>query len=197
LPAIEKAFVARPGVLRNASVWYLGQLSTRPLFTKCASGAVLFGIGDLFAQHACNFRRNDKISISETTSRAFKMALWGGLFNSGLGHAWYNIVEKIATLPGPLGTVQRIAYDQSLWSPLTNLGFFTYHALYDGRGFVGVQKEISAKYWPTLKTNWQVWPLVHCVTYTMVPLKLRVLWVGFVGVFWSTFLSYMANDSGH
>jgi len=176
--------------VRSALRWYSARLIDRPVTTKCVTGCVLFGLGDLAAQR----QMRGKAGLPIDHGRTMEMAFWGGTFNSGCGHLWYNFVERIAGLPGPLGIVQRVAYDQLLWTPVADVAFFSYHALVNGRGCAGVCEELSEKLWPTLVQNWKVWPLVHCVTYCVVPLHLRVVWVGAVGVCWSTFLSYMAND---
>lgn len=211
LPSVAPAFSARLWLAEGCS-WYVRQLTARPLATKCATGGVLFSFGDIVAQRMAMqkapTRTESQMQVSEKShvrpppaqlqrcdfDRTLKMTIWGGVFNTGLGHLWYNFVERIAGLPGPAGIVQRIAYDQLLWTPLIDVGFFTYYALASGGGLQGVRDELSAKYWPTLKRNWQVWPMVHCITYTLIPLQFRVFWVGCVGVGWSMFLSFMAND---
>lgn len=175
---------------RSALRWYSSRLIDRPIATKCATGGALFGLGDLTVQRHKRAKQGTPVDIGRTA----EMAFWGGTFNSGVGHLWYNFVEQIAGLPGPLGIVQRVAFDQLLWTPLIDVAFFSYHALVRGRGFSGVRQEVGDKLWPTLVQNWKVWPLVHCVTYCFVPLHLRVVWVAAVGVCWSTFLSHMAND---
>lgn len=72
--------------------------------------------------------------------------------------------------------------------------FFGYHSFMSGGGLVGLKKDMLSKYWPTLKENWKVWPLVHVITYALVPLQLRVVWVSLAGVCWSTYLSFIVND---
>lgn len=175
---------------RSALRWYSARLMSQPLTTKCVTGGVLFSLGDIAAQRIA---RGNQAGASDL-KRTAEMSLWGGLFNCGMGHMWYNFVEVVATLPGALGIMQRIAYDQLFWTPCVDTAFFSYHALVNGRGLPGVREELSQKLWPTLAENWKVWPLVHCITYCFVPLHLRVLWVTAVGVCWSTFLSFMAND---
>jgi len=49
--------------------------------------------------------------------------------------------------------------------------------------------------WPTLRVNWPVWGVVGFVTYGLVPLHLRVIWVSTVQVGWNAFLSGL-NERG-
>lgn len=41
--------------------------------------------------------------------------------------------------------------------------------------------------------NWRVWPAVNFVNFFFFPLHYRVIVVNTVGVFWNTYLAYMAN----
>jgi len=177
--------------LVRARVWYSGQLHSRPLATKIATGFTLFGVGDIAMQR--NNENKDKAAQIDLY-RCAKMSVWGGFFNAAMGHAWYNIVEHLVSARGSYGIFQKICFDQLLWTPFIDAGFFSYSALVDGRGVRGVVDDLREKYWVTLKQNWKVWPMVHVITYSLVPLHLRVVWVTTVGVCWSMFLSFMAND---
>ena len=42
---------------------------------------------------------------------------------------------------------------------------------------------------PCLIAGWRFWPLAHLITYTVIPLHLRVLWVDVLEVAWVAILS--------
>lgn len=42
-------------------------------------------------------------------------------------------------------------------------------------------------------TAWKFWPLVHCLTYTIVPAQHRILWVNCVDLFWNAILASMTG----
>jgi hypothetical protein len=42
-------------------------------------------------------------------------------------------------------------------------------------------------------TAWKFWPLVHCLTYTVVPAQHRILWVNCVDLFWNAILASMTG----
>lgn len=44
-------------------------------------------------------------------------------------------------------------------------------------------------------TAWKFWPLVHCVTYSAIPARHRILWVNCVDLFWNAILASMASGS--
>jgi protein Mpv17 len=45
---------------------------------------------------------------------------------------------------------------------------------------------------PLLVSGLKLWPLAHCVTYGLVPVENRLLWVDFVEIFWVTILATTA-----
>ena len=59
----------------------------------------------------------------------------------------------------------------------------TAHRIQDG---IGKVKETLA---PTLITNYKVWPLVQVLNFAIVPVKLQVLFVNCVAVWWNFVLS--------
>ena len=48
---------------------------------------------------------------------------------------------------------------------------------------------IKTTAWPTLRSSWRYWPFVHLLTFSVVPLHLRVLWVDVMEVGWVCLLS--------
>ena len=48
---------------------------------------------------------------------------------------------------------------------------------------------MRAAAWPSLYSSWRFWPFVHALTYSIVPLHLRVLWVDVVEVAWVAILA--------
>ena len=41
--------------------------------------------------------------------------------------------------------------------------------------------------------SWKFWPIVHCVTYSVIPAQHRVLWVNSVDLVWNAILSSAAQ----
>jgi hypothetical protein len=44
-----------------------------------------------------------------------------------------------------------------------------------------------------LFVSWKFWPIVHCVTYSVIPSQHRVLWVNSVDLVWNAILSSAAQ----
>ena len=45
-------------------------------------------------------------------------------------------------------------------------------------------------------TAWKFWPLVHCITYSVIPVRHRILWVKCVDLFWNAILELKTNSAG-
>ena len=48
---------------------------------------------------------------------------------------------------------------------------------------------------PCLVAGWRFWPLAHALTYSVVPLPLRVLWVDVLEIAWVAILSTAVASS--
>lgn len=45
-----------------------------------------------------------------------------------------------------------------------------------------------------VQAGWKLWPFAHIVTYGLVPVEQRLLWVDCVEIVWVTILSMFANE---
>lgn len=201
--------------MRSFRVFYDDCLRARPLVTKCVTSGILFGVGDRIAQHI--ERRNDA-TLDSTSSdddavfvdyeakahaqrdathasalRTARMMVWGGLGFAPIAHTWYNLIERLA--PGSTATavVKKIALDQIFFAPAISTTFYTATQSLEGKSLSEALAVAKEKVPPTLRVNYMVWPLVHLFTFNFVPLQYRILYINFVSIGWSTFLSQMTN----
>ena len=49
---------------------------------------------------------------------------------------------------------------------------------------------------PLIVSGLKLWPLAHCVTYGLVPIENRLLWVDIVEIIWVTVLATAAAEGG-
>ena len=47
---------------------------------------------------------------------------------------------------------------------------------------------------PLIISGLKLWPFVHCITYGVIPLENRLLWVDAVEIVWVTILASQANE---
>ena len=88
----------------------------------------------------------------------------------------------------------KIALDQFVYTPPTTVLFFTYMAFSGGLPLHAALESAKRKLFPTLKVNWVVWPIVHSLTFSVIPLHYRVLFVSVAAFFWACFLSFAAAE---
>jgi len=55
---------------------------------------------------------------------------------------------------------------------------------------------VKTKIRPVMIKAWKFWPLVHCVTYGVIPGRHRVLWVNAVDLIWNGILAGAAAKGG-
>jgi len=55
-------------------------------------------------------------------------------------------------------------------------------------------RSVKTRIKPIMFTAWKFWPLVHCVTYGLIPARHRILWVNSVDLVWNAILASKARD---
>lgn len=206
--------------MRSFRVFYDECLRSQPLLTKCVTSGILFGVGDRLAQHlegrsaaaaAIQAQEEDQDQLvdrfinyekehrdqSEATlqsaKRTARMMLWGGLGFAPIAHTWYNFIEKLAPGSTAMAVAKKIAMDQVFFAPSISTTFYMVTQALEGKSLGDALQVAKEKVPPTLRVNYMVWPLVHLFTFNFVPLQYRILYINFVSIGWSTFLSQMTN----
>jgi len=126
--------------------------------------------------------------------RAGRMAAFGVCFLGPVMHNWFNFLERI--LPGATAgpVFKKMLVDQAVMSPAFTAIFFTALGAMEGRSFGEIKQTLTEKFWPTLITNYYVWPAGQILNFYVVPVQLRVLWLNGVGLGFNIYLSKMLND---
>lgn len=191
--------------MRSFRVFYDDCLRRQPLLTKCVTSGVLFGVGDRLAQHLEGRKAAevdeaspaDELDAGKSPSSDFartgRMMLYGGLVFPPIAHHWYNWIERLAPGSAAMAVARKIAMDQLIFAPGITTTFFTVSQSLEGKSLREALAVAREKVPPTLKVNYMVWPLVHVFTFNFVPLQYRILYINFVSIGWSTFLSQMTN----
>jgi protein Mpv17 len=63
----------------------------------------------------------------------------------------------------------------------------------EGHGPEAAMIAVQANLTPALFAGWKVWPLVNCITFGVIPVTQRILFVNSVALFWISFLSFVSN----
>jgi len=91
-----------------------------------------------------------------------------------------------------LGTFKKMCLSQSLVSFTSILLFYTFVPIFKGGSLIESKKEFEEKAWTTMVRNWQLWPLVQLINFTLIPACYQVPYVNLFALMFNVYLSYMA-----
>lgn len=170
---------------------YSEVLDNSPLSTKAVTSATVYTIGDFIAQ------RTQGISMSELDRPRMLRSLLAGLIGHGpLSHLWYgwseNIFENVFHWNQWWGIFPKVFVDQTTWGPFWNNTYILLLGIMKLSSPGTIFKEMKQTTIPLIVSGLKLWPLAHCVTYGLVPVENRLLWVDLVEIIWVTILSTSA-----
>ena len=158
-------------------LWHLYEAAAvaRPLITKAVTSGVAYIAGDAIAQRMARTRDG---------SRLARAAIAGTFSHGPQLHYWTLLLDRL-----PLNLVSKVALDQTVFSLYLNAAFCLLTEALQRRPIGGALQSARASAWPCLKAGWKFWPFAHLLTYSVVPLHLRVLWVDALEIAWVAILS--------
>lgn len=175
---------------------YSSVLSSSPVQTKAITSATVYTIGDFIAQ------RTEGLSMGEIDRPRILRSLLAGLIAHGpMSHVWYdvseNLFDHILHLPSNVfGTAVKVLIDQAFWGPLWNNTYILLLGLMKFDKLESIWGEIKRTTIPLIVSGLKLWPLAHCVTYGLIPVENRLLWVDLVEIIWVTILATAAAGGG-
>lgn len=186
-------FYARHALSGAKGLWaaYEAAALARPIITKSATSGVAYFLGDAIAQIQSS---RDK----STTSSGGSMPWWRRIERGRIGSAtvagaashgpqlhYWTVLMEASGLP----LAAKVALDQTVFSLYLNAAFCVSTELMQRRPLRAALSKARAAAWPCLSAGWKFWPFAHALTYSVVPLHLRVLWVDVLEVAWVAILS--------
>mmetsp|Transcript_23536 Transcript_23536/g.36294 ORF Transcript_23536/g.36294 Transcript_23536/m.36294 type:complete len:320 (-) Transcript_23536:64-1023(-) len=171
-------------------------LHSAPVATKAVTSASVYAIGDIMAQ------KSEGKSVDEIDQmRTFRSLIAGLIGHGPLSHLWYNISESCFT--DVLHWTQwwsflpKILVDQTVWGPIWNNTYILLLGMMQLRPVKDITREMRETTMPLILSGLKLWPLAHCVTYGLIPVENRLLWVDLVEIIWVSILaSTAAKASG-
>ncbi|XP_017190962.1 protein SYM1-like isoform X1 [Malus domestica] len=88
----------------------------------------------------------------------------------------------------------KVAFDQTVWAAIWNSIYFTVLGFLRFESLISIFSELKATFLPMLTAGWKLWPFAHLVTYGVIPVEQRLLWVDCVELIWVTILSTYSNE---
>jgi len=181
--------------------FYAGSLKQNPILTKSVTACFIFGLSDYLAQKlesssSSNEGDEGKSSSNISLKRIMASAVVGFGYFGPAAHAWYEMIFRVFPGTGLFSTLQKAAMGQLFFGPSFTCIFFASALLQSGEFTVG---NWISKIRNDLPRAWVAglgfWPLVDLISYSMVPPQYIPLFVNMCSLFWTIYLSLIANKS--
>ncbi|XP_060202173.1 protein SYM1-like [Lycium barbarum] len=167
---------------------YEEALKANPVLAKMAISGIVYALGDWIAQ--CY---EGKPLLEFDRTRMFRSGLVGFSLHGSLSHYYYQFCE--ALFPSDWWVVPaKVAFDQTIWAAIWNSIYFVVLGFLRLESAANIFGELKTTFWPMLTAGWKLWPFAHLITYGVVPLEQRLLWVDCVELVWVTILSTYSNE---
>lgn len=168
---------------------YEEALKANPVLAKMAISGIVYSLGDWIAQ--CY---EGKPLFEFDRARLFRSGLVGFALHGSLSHYYYQICESLIPSKDWWVVPAKIAFDQTAWATLWNSIYFVALGFLRLESPANILEELKSTFWPMLTAGWKLWPFAHLITYGLIPVEQRLLWVDCVELIWVTILSTYSNE---
>ena len=176
--------------------YYESSLQTHPILTKTIINTIIYLISDWISQTILQGRRN---IFNFDISRTLKNGFVGLCFGTPV-HYYYEFSDFILPIDGvTFGITNRlykITMDQSIYCSIKFSLYIMAISLLNGESIQASINNVQNRIRNVLFTSLKFWPIVHCITYWIIPSRHRVLWVNCVDLFvWIPILTLKARKN--
>eukprot|EP01018_Ginkgo_biloba_P022199 Gb_00884 [translate_table: standard] len=168
---------------------YEEALKTNPVLAKMVISGVVYSLGDWIAQ--CY---EGKPLFEFNRIRMFRSGLVGFSLHGSLSHYYYHLCEALFPFQDWWVVPAKVAFDQTIWAAVWNSIYYVVLGLLRFESPANIFGELRATFWPLLTAGWKLWPFAHLITYGVIPVEQRLLWVDCVELIWVTILSTYSNE---
>ena len=171
---------------------YENSLSEKPVATKTIINVVIYLLGDWLSQTL--FQQKNVLDFD--AARTIKNGLVGMCFGPAV-HEYYEFSDWILPVDGvSFGITNRafkILMDQTIYLSIKCSIYIIAIGVLNGDSLETGSESVKTRIKPIMFTAWKFWPLVHCVTYGLIPARHRILWVNSVDLVWNAILASKAR----
>jgi len=164
-------------------------LKVNPVLAKMMISGIVYSIGDWIGQCV-----EGKPVLEFSRVRLLRSGLVGFCLHGSLSHYYYYVCEYLFPYNGWWVVPLKVAFDQTIWSAIWNSIYYVTLGLLRLESPARIWKDLTATFFPLLTAGWKLWPFAHLVTYGLIPVEQRLLWVDCVEIIWVTILSMFANE---
>ncbi|CAN7988949.1 unnamed protein product [Ixodes hexagonus] len=167
---------------------YARLLHTNPFFTKIASTAILVLAADLFSQTAIQ-----RASVVDAR-RAIRSFFVGLVYTGPAQVLSFVLLEWLVGDGGWTAPLIKVLLSQLFIGPLVVLGFMIVNGALQRLPRASIEHSIKTKLVSVLRARLVFWSAAHGLIFQFVPADYRSLGASVATFFWSTYVSWMAND---
>jgi len=170
---------------------YEASLNHQPIATKTIINVIIYSLGDWLSQTL--FVGEDILEFDA------RRTLRNGLIGLGFGplvHSYYEFSDAILPVEIGMNRLYKILMDQTLYISVKCSIYIVAVGLLSGESLEYGVENVRSKLKDIMFTAWKFWPLVHCVTYGVIPARHRILWVNCVDLIWNAILALKTSDDG-
>lgn len=168
---------------------YEEALKANPVLAKMVISGVVYSLGDWIAQ--CY---EGKPLFEFDRPRMFRSGLVGFSLHGSLSHYYYQFCEALFPFQDWWVVPVKVVFDQTVWAALWNSIYYVVLGFLRFESPASIYSELKATFFPMLTAGWKLWPFAHLITYGVVPVEQRLLWVDCVELIWVTILSTYSNE---
>ncbi|XP_051135253.1 uncharacterized protein LOC127254271 [Andrographis paniculata] len=168
---------------------YEEALKSHPVLSKMVISGSVYSLGDWIAQ--CY---EGKPLFEFDRSRVFRSGLVGFALHGSLSHYYYQLSEALIPSGEWWVVPVKVTLDQTVWSGVWNSIYFGVLGFLRLESPANIFDELKSTFWPMLTAGWKLWPFAHLITYGVIPVEQRLLWVDCVELIWVTILSTYSNE---
>lgn len=172
---------------------YMNVLSLHPVFVKAVTSGSVYTLGDGVAQ-----LYEGKTLGEIDRGRVARSGIAGFVGHGPLSHWWYGVSEDFFGWLGWEGwwtTFPKITVDQLVWSPIWNGCYIFLLGAMKREALGEIVHTVKSTSFSLITSGLKLWPLAHVVTYGVIPVENRLLWVDLVEILWVTILSREAANA--
>lgn len=168
---------------------YESSLEAAPVLTKALTSATVYTLGDVIAQRTEGAKQLD-------LKRVLRSLIAGGCGHGPMSHLWYHFSESFFqdVLHWTFWWVflPKVCLDQVLWGPFWNNAYIIILGVLKRESVSNIYKDIRRTTVPLIVSGLKLWLPCHCITYGVIGVENRLLWVDIVEILWVTILATQA-----
>jgi len=149
----------------------------------------LSGFGDIIEQKIENRNKNKVVKVPVNWNRTLHMSTAFGLTSGFLCHYWYNYLDKFLPGRGLRVIIQKIAWDQVMFSPVCITACLIVAGKMENKSASTLTSETIQLGGRLYLAEWIIWPPAQFINFYYLPTKYRVLYDNLVSLIYDTYTS--------